>query len=202
MLGEKESNKYLLEMDTIKQIEMKGRGECLRRTRKLQESKRCSMNLIKEINIRAVLLVRYSVSFLNWTREEIRFMNHRTRRLMTKYKVSNTDYIKARIDKTRENVGGVERRNNEPHDKLIKKMTHKSKNNWLEKVSHWELCKRLKFYHIDKWCIHKPEYDLKNHHHHVVPLARISLTLSRHFSLSFIAFGRSSGLHPVSSHTC
>ena len=40
-----------------------------------------------------------------------------------------------------------------------------------------------------------------NHHHHVVPLARISLNLSRHPSLSFIAFGRSSGLHPVSSHS-
>ena len=39
-------------------------------------------------------------------------------------------------------------------------------------------------------------------HHHVVPPARISLTLSRHFSLSFIASGRSSGLHPVSSHSC
>ena len=41
-----------------------------------------------------------------------------------------------------------------------------------------------------------------HHHHHVVPLARISLTLSRHFSLSFIASGRSSGPHPVSSHSC
>ena len=41
-----------------------------------------------------------------------------------------------------------------------------------------------------------------HHHHHVVPLARISLTLSRHFSLSFIASGRSSGLHPVFSHSC
>ena len=40
------------------------------------------------------------------------------------------------------------------------------------------------------------------HHHHVAPPAWISLTLSRHFSLSFIAFGRSSGLHPVSSHSC
>ena len=40
------------------------------------------------------------------------------------------------------------------------------------------------------------------HHDHVVPLARISLTLSRHFSLSFIASGRSSGLHTVSSHSC
>ena len=41
-----------------------------------------------------------------------------------------------------------------------------------------------------------------HHHHHVMPLARISLTLSRHFSLSFITSGRSSGLHPVSSHSC
>ena len=40
-----------------------------------------------------------------------------------------------------------------------------------------------------------------HHHHHVVPLARLSLTLSRHFSLSFIASGRSSGLHSVSSHS-
>ena len=35
-------------------------------------------------------------------------------------------------------------------------------------------------------------YPLQNHHHHhhVVPLAWISLTLSHHFSLSFIASGR------------
>ena len=38
-----------------------------------------------------------------------------------------------------------------------------------------------------------------HHHHHLVPQARISLT---HFSLSFIASGRSPGLHPVSSHSC
>ena len=40
------------------------------------------------------------------------------------------------------------------------------------------------------------------HHHDVVLPAQISLTLSRHFSQSFIASGRSSGLHPVSSHSC
>ena len=33
-------------------------------------------------------------------------------------------------------------------------------------------------------------------------VARISLTLFCHFSLSFIASGRSSGQHPVSSHSC
>ena len=41
-----------------------------------------------------------------------------------------------------------------------------------------------------------------HHHHHVVPLARIYLTLSHHFSLSFIASGRSPEPHPVSSHSC
>ena len=44
---------------------------------------------------------------------------------------------------------------------------------------------------------------IHNHHYHrVVPLARISLTLSRHVSLSSIASGRSSGLHPISLHSC
>ena len=45
-------------------------------------------------------------------------------------------------------------------------------------------------------------FHFHHHHHHVVSLARISLTLSRHFSLSFIASGRSSGLHPVSLQSC
>ena len=40
------------------------------------------------------------------------------------------------------------------------------------------------------------------YHRHVVPPARISLTLSRHFSLSFIASGRSSWLYPISSQSC
>ena len=39
-------------------------------------------------------------------------------------------------------------------------------------------------------------------YHHVVPLARISLTFSCHFSLSVITPGRFSGLHLVSSHSC
>ena len=41
----------------------------------------------------------------------------------------------------------------------------------------------------------------EHHHHHVVSLARISQTLSRHFSLSLIASSGSSELHPVSSHS-
>ena len=39
-------------------------------------------------------------------------------------------------------------------------------------------------------------------HHHVAPSAWISLTLSYHPSLSFIASGRSSKLHSVSAQSC
>ena len=54
------------------------------------------------------------------------------------------------------------------------------------------------------WIIGNTQRYLENNHHHhrVVPPARIFLTLSRHFSLSFIASGWSSRLHPVSSQSC
>ena len=45
-------------------------------------------------------------------------------------------------------------------------------------------------------------YIYHHDHDHDMRLAWISLTLSLHVSLSFIAFGRSSGLHPISSHSC
>ena len=51
-------------------------------------------------------------------------------------------------------------------------------------------------------CICISVIDIFIHHHHIVLAARISLTLSRHSSLSFIALGRSSGQQPVSSHSC
>ena len=75
-LGEKKNYKYLdiLEADTINQVEMKDkiRKEYLRRTRKLLETKISSRNLIKGINTWAVPLVRYSGTFLKWTRDELK----------------------------------------------------------------------------------------------------------------------------------
>ena len=54
MLGEKENYKYLeiLEMDTIKQAEMKEkiRKKCLRWIKKLLKTRLCGRNLIKGIN--------------------------------------------------------------------------------------------------------------------------------------------------------
>ena len=77
-----------METDTIKQVKMKEKikKEYFRRNRKLLETKLCSRNLIKGINTWAVLLVRYSGPFLKWTREELKQMNQRTRKLITMQK--------------------------------------------------------------------------------------------------------------------
>ena len=89
-LAENETYKYLgiLEADTIKQVEMKNKiqKEYLRRTRKLLETKLSSRNLIKGINTWAVPLVRYSRPFLKWTRDELKQMDQRTRKLMAMHK--------------------------------------------------------------------------------------------------------------------
>ena len=62
------------------------------------------------------------------------------------------------------------------------------------KITFWN-GKEFSFWRIDFVKDH-------HHHHHIALEARISLTLSRHPSLSFIALSRSSGQHPVSSHSC
>ena len=89
-LAENATYKYIeiLEADTIKLEQMKDKiqKEYLRRTRKLLETKLSSRNLIKGINTWAVPLVRYSVPFLKSTRDELRQIDQRTRKLMTMLK--------------------------------------------------------------------------------------------------------------------
>ena len=89
-LGENETYKYLgiLEADSIKQVEMKDKiqKEYLRRTRKQLETKLFSRNLIKGINTWTIPLVRYSGPFLKWTRDELKQMDQRTRKLITLHK--------------------------------------------------------------------------------------------------------------------
>ena len=97
-LAENETYKYLgiLEADTIKQVEMKDKiqKEYLRRTRKLLETKLSRRDFIKGINTWAVPIVRYSGPFLKWTRDELKQMDQRTRKLMTMHKALHPrDYI-------------------------------------------------------------------------------------------------------------
>ena len=90
LLGENETYKYLgiLEADPIKQVEKKGKiqKEYLRRIRKVLEMKPSSRNLINGINTWAVSLLRYSGTFLKWTREEFKQMDQVTK------KKKNNDY--------------------------------------------------------------------------------------------------------------
>ena len=89
-LKENETYKFLgiLEADTIKQVEIKEKilKDYHRRARKLLETKLNSRNLIIGINTWALPLVRYSGPFLKWTRDELKQMDQRTRKLMTMHK--------------------------------------------------------------------------------------------------------------------
>ena len=89
-----ETYKYLgiLEVDTIKQVEMKDKikKEYRRRTRKLLKTKLSSRNLIKGINTWGVPLVRYSGPFLKWTRDELKQMDQRTKKQTYDYTLGIT----------------------------------------------------------------------------------------------------------------
>ena len=45
--------------------------------------------------------------------------------------------------------------------KLAQK-NYKTRYDWTGKVIHWELCKKLKFDHTNKWYMHNPESVLNN----------------------------------------
>ena len=104
-LGEKETYKYLwiLEADTIKQQEMKKKieKEYFRKARKLLETKLYGRNLVEGTKNWAVPLVRYSGPFLNWTREELKQMNQRTRKPMTMHKALHPRDDVDRLDVSR-----------------------------------------------------------------------------------------------------
>ena len=99
-----EGYKYLeiLEGDEIKSEDMKNiiTSEYYRRVRKILKSKLNGGNIMKAINARAVSIVRYGASIINWTKTELSSMDRKTRKLLTIYGAlhprANTDrlYIK------------------------------------------------------------------------------------------------------------
>ena len=97
----------ILEADTIKRVKMKDtiRKEYPRRTKKILETKLSCRNLIKGINTWAVPLVRYSGPFLKWTREELKQMDQRTRKLMTMHKALHPRYDVDRLYVSRKEEG-------------------------------------------------------------------------------------------------
>ena len=89
ILGEKETYKCLglLEANSIKQVEMKEQiKKEYRRRRENYSKSNCCRKLIKRINAWAVPLVRYSGPLLEWTREKLKQIDQRTRKIMTMHK--------------------------------------------------------------------------------------------------------------------
>ena len=86
--------------------------------------------------------------------------------------VIRTNHITARIDKTQQNskcwlCGDRDETINHiisECSKLAQK-EYKTRHDWLGKVIHWEMCKKLKFDHKNKWDMHNPASILENDTH-------------------------------------
>ena len=85
--------KYLgiLEADDIMHTEIKDKiqKEYYRRVRTLTSSKLNGGNTVRAINSRAVSLVRYSTAIQKWTKDELKVMNRKTRKIMTMNRMYN-----------------------------------------------------------------------------------------------------------------
>ena len=83
-----------------------------------------------------------------------------------------TNHIKARRDKTQQNsrcrlCGDRDETINHiisECNKLAQK-EYKTRHDWVGKVIYWELCKKLKFDHTNKWYMHNIESVLENEMH-------------------------------------
>ena len=106
-----------------------------------------------------------------------------------------TNHIKARIDKTQQNskcrlCGDRDETINHiisECSKLAQK-ENKARHDWVGKVIHWEMCKKLKFDHTNKWYMHKTAPVLENDTHkllwdfdiqtdHLIPATRPDLII-------------------------
>ena len=80
-------------------------------------------------------------------------------------------YIKARIDKTQQNskywlCGDRDQTTKKNYKRMqqIGAKEYKTRHDWVGKVIHWELWKKLKFEHVNKWYIHNTETTSRTRH--------------------------------------
>ena len=88
--------------------------------------------------------------------------------------IIKTNYIKVKIDNMQLNskcrlYGERDEMINHISEcsKLVQK-EYKTRHDWVEKVIHWELCKKLNFDLTIKWNMHKPESVLQNETHEIL----------------------------------
>ena len=83
-----------------------------------------------------------------------------------------TNHIKVRIDTTQQNskcrlCGDRDETINHIISKCSK-LAQKARHDWVGKVIHWEMCKKFKFDHTNKWYMHNPAPVLENDTHKLV----------------------------------
>lgn len=87
LLKEGEGYKYLgvLEADVMlhRQMKEKIKQEYLRHVRKVAQTKLNGGNLIQAINMWAVSFIRYAGGIIEWTKQELKELDRRTRKLLT-----------------------------------------------------------------------------------------------------------------------
>ena len=98
-----------------------------------------------------------------WLREG-NFKRETESLLIAQNNVIRTNHIEAKIDKTQQNskcrLYG-DRDETISHiicewSKLAQK-EYKTRHDWVNKVIHWEMCKKFKFDHTNKWYVHNSE---------------------------------------------
>ena len=109
-----------------------------------------------------------------WTRLKKGNFKRETKSLLMAAQNSaiKTNHIKARIDKTQQNSkcrlcgdrDGTIYHIISEYSKLAQK-EYKARYNWVGKVIHWEMCKKFKFDHANKWYMHNPAPVLENDTH-------------------------------------
>ena len=169
----------ILEAGTIKQIQMKDniQKEYLRRTRKLLETKHSCRKLIKGINTWAVPLVRYYGSFLKLTRDGLKQMDQRTRKLKTIHKALHPredverQYVSRKeeergfasiedtVDASTQRLKGYREKHeggliivigNDKDNTMDNRMTTR-KQKWEEKQHYWRFIRLINISHDKTW---------------------------------------------------
>ena len=97
-----------------------------------------------------------------------------------------TLYIKANIDKTQQYskcrlCGDRDETVNHVLKECSKlaQRKYKTRHNWVGKVIHWEVCKKLNFDHTPRWYMHKLESVLENETHELFWNFEIKATSSQ-----------------------
>ena len=92
--------------------------------------------------------------------------------MSTQNSAIRTNHIKARIDKTQQDskcrlCGDRDETINHIISECSKlsQKEYKTRHDWVGKVIHWEMCKKFKFDHANKWYMHNPAPVLENDTH-------------------------------------